>query len=353
MTSGVPIGQRLARLFAKILAKSHIRATTRHYASGKVGPVVQHEDKRSKHEKPKKKGRAQAAPWQLGPGLARDEEGVWRYPDGKAAPDKIQKRIAAVATPPAWTNVHLNPDPKAPLQVKGLDAAGRAQPRYLKGYRKRNKWTPNIELDKVGHALEKRFASDALNQRLDPKTRQCGAVLYLMATIGIRVGTSRDLKGEADAFGATTLLHKHVSVRPPTSRLMFQAKRGKKVEYLSEDPMLARILRTFHAKGAKPKDRIFAVEDSHVRAYLKEKGGTNKDGSAKFIPHDFRTRYATGKAHELVSSMPVPTNATQLKKAKNVVAQHVGELLWDTPTVALNTYINPVVFKRWEKAVTK
>ena len=59
------------------------------------------------------------------------------------------ERIRRMAIPPAWTDVHISPDPERKVQVWGYDAAGRKQYRYAASHvakqvpRRRNGWRSN------------------------------------------------------------------------------------------------------------------------------------------------------------------------------------------------------------------
>ena len=68
------------------------------------------------------------------PGIRRRRAGRgWSYlgPDGSRISDPdVRARIAALAIPPAWTDVWICPDPRGHLQATGRDARGRKQHRY-------------------------------------------------------------------------------------------------------------------------------------------------------------------------------------------------------------------------------
>src|SRR4051794_2143462 len=55
----------------------------------------------------------------------------YRRPDGRALRGAVElRRIAALAIPPAWTDVWICPDPDGHVQATGRDARGRKQHRY-------------------------------------------------------------------------------------------------------------------------------------------------------------------------------------------------------------------------------
>jgi DNA topoisomerase IB len=46
--------------------------------------------------------------------------------------------------------------------------------------------------------------------------------------------------------------------------------------------------------------------------------------------------------------MPIPQNDRELKKYKKEVGKAVGKQLGNSPTIALNSYVAPEVFCKWE-----
>ena len=68
------------------------------------------------------------------PGSRRRRAGRgWSYrrPDGTVVTDAAERaRLAAIAIPPAWTDVWISPDPDGHILATGRDARGRKQYRY-------------------------------------------------------------------------------------------------------------------------------------------------------------------------------------------------------------------------------
>jgi DNA topoisomerase IB len=54
-------------------------------------------------------------------------------------------------------------------------------------------------------------------------------------------------------------------------------------------------------------------------------------------------------AVDTVSKMSVPKGEKEYKKAVKVIAERVSEKLGNTKTVALQSYINPVIFAPWRR----
>src|SRR5262249_24802867 len=61
----------------------------------------------------------------------RGKSFVYFRPDGRPLRSRVDlARIRALAIPPAWTDVHICPDPGGHIQATGRDARGRKQYRY-------------------------------------------------------------------------------------------------------------------------------------------------------------------------------------------------------------------------------
>ena len=63
--------------------------------------------------------------------------------------------------------------------------------------------------------------------------------------------------------------------------------------------------------------------------------------------HDLRTLYANVAALAEIEKMPVPRRHDTYKKAKARVIKRVAKKLGNTPRVASDSYINPLVFASW------
>src|SRR5216110_510788 len=85
-------------------------------------------------------------------GLRRRKSGKsFSYVDesGKRITDReVLDRIAALAIPPAWTDVWICPWPNGHIQATGVDARGRRQYRY------HDSWRVHRDRDKFDHMLE-------------------------------------------------------------------------------------------------------------------------------------------------------------------------------------------------------
>lgn len=68
-------------------------------------------------------------------------------------------------------------------------------------------------------------------------------------------------------------------------------------------------------------------------------------------PKDLRTYLGTATAMRLVEEMRVPKNKREYQSRRREVGKQVSDLLGNTPTVALASYIAPSVFGSWDSAL--
>jgi DNA topoisomerase-1 len=262
-------------------------------------------------------------------------DGVRTLANGKPLPDHIPR------IPPAWTDVEVNLEKDGDLLVKGIDAKGRTQSVYSADHHARQaqlKFAKVAELRSKQKEIRKQIERDRKSD--DPDVREAADVAMLIQATGLRPGSNSDTKAEKKAYGATTLEGRHIHVRNGKVTLKFTGKKGIDLEIPVEDPAVAKML--IKRKGeAGRKDPIFAVSDSSLREYTDTLDGGN------FSPKDFRTAKGTRLAVDQISKMTAPTTQKEYKAAVKSVAKVVSENLGNTPTIALQSYIDPVVFAEW------
>jgi DNA topoisomerase-1 len=264
-------------------------------------------------------------------GVKKNRAGEHILANGKKIPKHIPK------IPPAWTNVQVNVNPNASLYVKGTDAKGRVQSVYSPSHTAKQaakKFTKVNELRKKKDQILNELQRDMKK----PATREVSIVLALINHTGIRPGSSTDTKAAKQAYGATTLKAEHV--RDGGTRLKFTGKKGVALDIKVTDPTLVKVL----AEKAKLKnkgEKLFDVDDAKLRDYTH-----SKDGGG-FNPKDFRTAKGTEAAIAAMSGLKAPRNEAEYKKLVKKIATEVSKQLGNTPTIALQSYIDPTVFASW------
>lgn len=272
----------------------------------------------------------------------------WLRSDGKPVAEETAARLKLAGAKPAYTDVSLNPDPGAPLQAKGKDAKGRTQYMYSKEHSEAaaaEKFARLKDFNPVIASARESLSAEMKDSKLPVARRDAAASLLLIDQTGIRVGSDRETYSDEKAFGATTLLSEHVTLRSGGRiDLAFPGKSGVVNKATTTDLALHRYIR---AKNLQPGQRVFATTDAGARVSMQRVAGTG------FSPKDFRTWLGTSIALQEVARPPPPKTAREFAKQRLLVGKVVAERLNNTPSVALKAYIDPAVFKVWgEHAVS-
>ena len=260
----------------------------------------------------------------------------WELSNGEPVPEHIPKRI-----PPAWTHVQVALDATADLIVKGRDGKGRQQCIYSESHVTRQaamKFSRITELREKQRKLEVEIEKDT--QSKDGNIRENAAVLRLINSTGIRPGSDNDTQAKKQAYGATTLEGRHVIAQKRGVRLRFVGKKGVDLDIPVTDAKVAKDL-IARKQAAGNKGRLFDTTANKLRNYTHSKDG------GSFKPKDFRTAKGTNTAVDLISKMKIPKTTAEYKRAVRAVAKQVSAVLGNTPTVALQSYIDPTVFSGW------
>lgn len=291
------------------------------------------------------KGHPKGGQWKTaGSGATFDKESKqWKDEDGIPLPAESQERLRQMGTPPGWTDVRLNPDPKAGLQVVGRDAKNRWQSIYSAEHtnkKEAEKWERikrlNPKMDDIMDGSQKRMTDSSISQ----SDRDSATALYLITQTGMRPGSSRDTKAAKKAYGVTTLEGRQVDVNGSELTFNFTGKKGIRQHITITNKALADYIKR---KNAGSNNKIFPT--TNLRKALNSVGGEG------FMVKDIRTWKGTQTALKEVKKMPVPKTKKEFKKSVKTVATKVSEVLGNTPTVALKSYIAPQVFHKWETAV--
>lgn len=246
----------------------------------------------------------------------------------------------AMKIPPAWRDVEISSRPEGVngLVARGRDTKGRLQSRYsvehtaaqsAKKYQRVTELVPHLD------SLDARLAKD---WRRD----DTAAALQLIRRMGLRPGSTQNTRAAKQAYGATTLQARHVTVRRDgTTVFRFTGKDGVAIHLESTDPEVAKVIRSYK-RGKHGEDRLFDTNPGKVNDYLHEVTGV------AFHAKDLRTVRANAVAYREVRLMPNPTDQRSYDRQRMDVARAVSAELGNTPKIALDSYINPSVFARWE-----
>jgi DNA topoisomerase-1 len=285
------------------------------------------------------------------PGLSRvgAASGVaYRDQHGKTIRDaKTLARIAALAIPPAWTDVWICPREDGHIQAIGRDARGRKQYRYHPDWRATKdeaKYDRMIAFGRALPRLRKQVESDLAKRGL-PREKVLAAVVRLLETTLIRVG-NEDYAKANKSYGLTTLRKKHVTLSGVGAVFEFRGKSGKDHRTGFQDRRLARVVkacqelrgqRLFQYLDADGHRR--AVESSDVNDYLRDAAGGD------FTAKDFRTWGGSLAAALFLRGEPAPADEREAKAVAIRCIKAVSQILGNTPAVCRASYVTPLVFE--------
>jgi DNA topoisomerase-1 len=254
----------------------------------------------------------------------------------------LPSHLAGKAIPPAWRNVQIAMNPKHHILAKGIDEKGRpvkTQADWFVKQQSEAKFARVREGIKKVDAIAKQNAGN-LNSK-DKTTAENAVVFRLIQHTGIRPGSDRDTKAAKQAYGATTLLGKHVVVDAQGKvSLHYTGKKGVDLNIPIHDKAIATDL-LGRKWSAGSNGRIFDTTAAKLLAY-----SHSLDGGG-FKTKDFRTIRGTMEAMNLVKNMAIPRSEAERKQRILEVAVRVSKVLGNTPAIALQSYIAPQVFSKW------
>lgn len=285
--------------------------------------------------------------------ITRETEGdgfVYRVNGRRITGRRELERIAALAIPPAWSEVEIARSGSAKVLARGVDAAGRAQAIYHPRFRERQDRRKFDRMIRFGEALPRlraRVERDLAKRRLT-RDRVVACVIKLIDEQLFRVGNA-EYAERHQSYGITTLLAEHVDLTSTVVDFNFTGKSGKAQRRRVRDPRAARLIaRLLELPG--PEVFAFVDEDeivhrlrsSHVNAYVKRHMG------AEFSAKDFRTWGATVIVADALLEASVD-EGVELETAQQravVVREAVAaasERLGNTPAITRSSYVDPRV----------
>ncbi len=200
------------------------------------------------------------------PGISRERsQDHFRYRDLSGAEitqaSELQ-RIAALAIPPAWTNVWISPEPLGHVQATGVDSRGRTQYRY------HQLWREQRDAQKFAHML--RFAGllpglrtatlQDLQRRALDRERVAASAVRLIDLGLFRIGGEK--YAELDHhYGATTLQKRHVKVTRDAMMFDYIGKEGKQRAITVADDMVLPTVRAL-ARSQNGLDALFSYQSA-------------------------------------------------------------------------------------------
>jgi len=267
----------------------------------------------------------------------RDKKGNW-YLNGEKVKGDAFDRLKKMRIPPAWKNVVVAVDTSMDIQAIGRDAAGRWQYRYSAEHvakKAREKFDRLKSFTRNMPSMRRKIADDmaAGDDR--------AMLLHLEDKTAIRAGSKTDFKAKKKAYGLTTLKSRHVSVSGDKITLDFTAKEGIAAHYELEDDVLAEWLTERKASVGIDDDLFPDLSAQKMNKYIKE-----LSNGEKFTLKDFRTYHGTRIAYDEIKQYAgMELDTKKKKEILQEVSKKASDFLHNTPTMARNSYIDPMV---WE-----
>ncbi|ABF46352.1 DNA topoisomerase IB [Deinococcus geothermalis] len=280
-----------------------------------------------------------------------NKPGEFRYfwPDGEEYTDpEGLDRIAALAVPPAYTEVYVSPDPDAELQAFGRDAAGRLQYRYHPDFVQAGALKKWQRLARFAGVLPTLRAVTAADLRLSglPRRKVLAVMSRLLHVAHFRVGSDAYARAHR-TYGLSTLRQRHVRVSGQDITFRFKGKHAILQEKTVRNRTLAtNIERLLELPGPWLFQSVDEGERTRVRA--PDLNASLREVIGPFTAKDFRTWGGTLLAAEFLAEAGPPETERQARKTIVECVKFVAADLGNTPAVTRGSYICPVIFDRYQ-----
>jgi DNA topoisomerase-1 len=279
----------------------------------------------------------------------RDSGFRYTGPDGKPVRDAAtRERIELLRIPPAWRDVHIAANSRAPIQVWGFDARGRKQYRYHRRAVEKGelrKYYRVRQMAKELPVLRKRLFED-LGRPDYSQDRICAGIVLLISHAWFRIGSERYEK-ENNSFGITTLRKTHVSGDP--SRLVFEYRGKRGIQHrqtITEPRLTAFVLDLMTIPGRRlfryrEGRRWMDVDSQDVNDYIERIAGF------PYTAKDFRTWGGSLRAATVLSDLG--REKSKKVRSRNVLmaVRMVAAELGNTPAICRKSYVHPMILTRY------
>jgi DNA topoisomerase IB len=274
--------------------------------------------------------------------------------DGSPLPDHIlgnkDKGIKGKAVFPfsdpkiAWQHVYVNKNPNGTMLVTAFDKRGSCAVKMGDSHNAK-KAAKTFGMTQELMAKRESLMAEAHSDRKDPIKRDHAEAFLLTMHTGARPGSEKSLQETVPAYGVTTMEGRHVKVNSKGEVFLNYVPgkhRGKPITTPVLNPEIAAMV-VKRAKIAGDKGRLFpTVSQSSLNEYTGSKDG----GSFKTM--DLRKLASTTIAEQLIKQREEPQTMKDYKKAVNEVADKVAEMIGNTRSMQINTYINSIRFLEWK-----
>lgn len=247
-------------------------------------------------------------------------------------PLKPEERVPIT---PAYVDVWINTDPDGEPLYVGFDGADRLQRVYSTLHHMRQAAIKQKRVETLKRHITKLDAAVDADWRTDDNAK----AVMLMRRMGMRPGSTTDTRAVVQAFGATTLEARHITINKDSVTFDFIGKKGKRIHLNTKDPAIIEMIKV--AKGNKKnRDRLFpgataAKASEYMSQYI----------PADYTPKDLRTYRATEVAlFEVKKIKRQPKSRAEFIRHRNAIGDTVAAELGNLRAQSLKSYINPTIF---------
>ncbi len=273
---------------------------------------------------------------------------LYYMPDGTRITGRKEiARLAALAIPPAYTNVIISINPHSHLQAIGTDARGRKQYRYHPDWqseRDRSKFSQLVDFSGKLPDIRQRVDHD-LRSRALTMEKALATVVWMLDNLYIRVGNAAYAEAN-HSYGLTTLRNRHVKVEGGCLKFRFKGKSGKEWNLVHSDRRIANVVRKLQEL---PGQQLFTyigddgdcrqISSQDVNSYIREASGSD------FSSRQFRTWGATCIAVAALAGMEPGPSERAIARQLNEVIDSVAAKLVNTRAICRSSYIHPAAFE--------
>lgn len=284
--------------------------------------------------------------------VPRGEGFAYRTTDGRPVRAAAElRRIAALAIPPAYTDVWICPLSNGHLQATGRDARGRKQYRYHPEWMRQRGERKYEQLRSFGAALPRIRARVARDLEADTgltRERVLAAIVRLLDATCVRIG-NRAYARQNGSFGLTTLENRHARANGSTLRLAFEGKSGVRQCVDVDDARVARLVRRCREL---PGQTLFQYVDEDGALHRVDSGEVNDylraaAGGQDFTAKDFRTWHASTLALDRAIALRLERESAQeagpARVSPRELLEPVARQLGNTVAVCRKAYVHPAI----------
>lgn len=267
---------------------------------------------------------------------------------------RLRRWIRALAIPPAWIDVEIDPDPDAKIHATGRDAAGRKQYIYNPAWRTRRDRAKFARIVRFAQRLGtmRRVTGQHLARHDNSREKVLACMVRLIDTAYFRPGNDQ-YAAENESYGLTTMCSRHLTIEGDELIFRYVGKAGKPQEKHIEDERLAGIVAELDEMPGREIFKYFdadgnkvTVDSGELNAYIHHVMG--EDFSAK----DFRTWAGTSLAAQALDEMGPAPSARAAEANIRAAIRAVAERLGNTPAVTRGSYVDPRVLDCYRAGCT-